>query len=273
MLLVAAVACIPLFMSCTDVPDPSADTMVIVETEVPTTMLDVGFLDVLGFSYCEVVDQVASDIQAYADPSSDLGDAGGTRDAYVGALRGFDALGQVAPDVISADVALMRKTLDDSVTAGLAAGWDITQIQDTAVHGVDARKVAAALGSVRTYTLEHCKVDITRIPEQAVVTDSETPQQRIRRILGDLFPGLDNRKLACLEPRLPLDFDPDSMYFDEQQLLDAFAGCRIDIEDPSAPTSVPPAPFREPRPTTPATTTLPGGGLPEYGTGTEDNNP
>jgi len=238
--------------------------MVIVESVVPTTALEVGFLDVLGFSYCEVVEQVASDIQVYADPASNFGDVGGTRDAYVGALRAFDALGQVAPESIAADVALMRKTLDDSVTAGLAADWDITQIQQTAASGVDAKKVAEALGSVRNYTLEQCRVDLTQADEQTPITVEETPQQRIKRVLSELFPGLDGRKLACLEPRLPLDFDPDSVYFDERQLIDAFRGCRISLEDPSAPTSVPPAPFREPRPTTPSTTTIPGGGVPEY---------
>lgn len=251
--------------SCTDVPDPSDDTMSIVATEVPTTALDVGFLDVFGYSYCEVVDQVAVDIRVYADPASDFGDPSAARDAYVGALRAFDALDQVAPDSIKPDTAIMRKTLDDSVTAGLAAGWDVTQIKGTAAQGVDAKKVAAALAALRKYTLDVCHTDITQPEEPTTSAPGETPSERIKRVLLDLFPGLDNRKLACLEPRLPLDFDPDSLYFDQQQLLDALAGCRISLEDPSAPTSVPPAPFRGPRPTTPSTTTMPDPGAPEYG--------
>jgi hypothetical protein len=236
-----------------------------VETEVPTTVLEVGFLDVAGYSFCDVVDQVAPEIRVYADPASNFGDASGTREAYVGALRAFDALDQVAPESIKADSELMRKTLDDSVTAGLAADWDITQIRDTAAGGTSANQVAQAFASLRAYSLEQCRIDITQPDEPTPSAPNETPAERIKRILGELFPDLDARKIACLEPRLPLDFDPDSIYFDEAQLIAAFSGCRIDLEDPSAPTSVPPAPFRGPRPTTPSTTTIPDGATPEYG--------
>lgn len=254
-----------LLAACTEVPDPSEETIAILVSEVPTTALSVDFLDVTGYGYCAVVDQVSRNIQVYADPASDFADPGGTRETYVGALRGFDALDQVAPGAISADVALMRKTLDDSVTAGLEANWDIVAIKGAAAEGVDAKRVAAALAAIRRYTLDQCQVDLTQLDARPIDPLSETPEERIRRVLAEILPGLDDRKIACVEPRLPLDFDPDSIYFDEQQLLDALAGCRIDINDISAPTSVPPAPFRGPRPTTPTVTTMPNTSIPEYG--------
>jgi len=242
--------------ACTDVPDPSADTIVIVETEVPTTMLNVGYLDVLGFSYCEVVGEVVGDLRVYIDPASDFGDPSSTRDAYVGALRAFDALAQVAPPEIKDEAELLRATLDDSVQAALDAGWDITAIRESAGGRVDPEKVAAALAELRTFTKEQCAVDLAAVEEGTPAAPDETPGQRIKRILGDLFPDLDDAKLACLEPRLPLDFDPTSEYFDPSTISRAFRSCRIDLNDPGAPTSVAPAPFTGPRPTTPTGTTI-----------------
>ena len=226
-------------VACTDVPDPSADTIEIVETEVPTTMLDVGYLDVLGFSYCEVVNEVIGDLRVYLDPASDFGDPSTTRDAYVGALRAFDALAQVAPPELKGAADLLRKTLDDSVQYALDAGWDVTAIRESAT------------------TVSAVNVGTSAAP-------NETPSQRIKRILGDLFPDLDEAKLACLEPRLPLDLDPTSEYFDPSVISRAFRSCRIDPNDPGAPTSVAPAPFTGPRPTTPTVTTAPTDTSPEY---------
>jgi hypothetical protein len=255
--------------ACTEVADPSADTMVIVDSEVPTTMLNVGFLDVFGFSYCQVVDEVAGDIRVYADPASDFGDPSTTRDAYVGALRAFDAIAQVAPPQIKVQADLMRRTLDDSVKAALDAGWDLTAINAVSGGGSDPAKVAAALASLRSYSIEQCAIDIVETSDPASGSPNESPQDRIRRVLSDLFPDLDDAKLRCLEPRLPLDFDPASEYFDPAELTRAFAGCRIDFNDPSAPTSVAPAPFSGPRPTTPTVTTVPSGSEIESPTATD----
>lgn len=245
---------------CADVPDATEDTMVIVDTEVPTTMLNVGFLDVFGFSYCEVVSEVAPDIRVYADPASDFGDPSTTRDAYVGALRAFDAIAQVAPPEAKSAADLMRRTLDDSVNAALEAGWDITAIEAAAGGRTDPANVAEALAALRAFSKEQCAIDIVEVADPEAAPPNETPQERIRRVLTDLFPDLDDAKVRCLEPRLPLDFDPTSEFFDPDVVTRAFKGCRIDINDPGAATSVAPVPFNGPRPTTPTVTTAPSPG-------------
>lgn len=254
---VSMLACFSSLAACTDVADPSEDTMVIVETEVPTTMLNVGFLDVFGFSYCEVVSEVAPDIRVYADPASDFGDPSTTRDAYVGALRAFDAIAQVAPPEAKPAADLLRRTLDDSVKAALEVGWDITAIEASVGGRADPSKVAGALATLRAYSKEQCAIDIVETADPEAGSPNETPQDRIRRILTDLFPDLDDAKLRCLEPRLPIDFDPASEFFDPEVVTRAFKGCRIDINDPGAATSVAPVPFTGPRPTTPTVTTAP----------------
>ncbi|CAB4716638.1 MAG: hypothetical protein F2934_10005 [Actinobacteria bacterium] len=249
--------------ACVDVGDPAADTIAIVDTEVPTTMLDVGFLDVVGLSYCEVIAEVAPDVRVWADPGSDFGDPSSTRNAYVGALRSFDAIAQVAPETVRVQSELLRRTLDDVVRSALETGWDVTEIRSSAGGRVDADEVATALGDLRRDALEQCGINLVEPEEPTAGPLDETPQERIRRVLLDLFPDLDDRKLDCLEPRLPLDFDPASEFLDPKTVTDAFAGCRIDLADPGAPTSAPPRPFVGPRPTTPVVATVPTFTVPE----------
>lgn len=256
-LLVLGVLGIAAFASCTEVDLVDEAPYVVVDSSPPTTLLNVGFLEVVGYSFCSVVEEVAPDIRVYADPASNFGSASDVRDAYVGAFRAFDAIDQVAPDEIRDEAELLRTTLDDAVDAALAADWDVTAIKRAAAGGVDAQRVADALATVRTYARDRCAVDIVEADNPASGSPNETTEQRIRRILEYIFPDLDEAKIACLEPRLPADFDPQSDRFDPASLERAFAGCRIDINDPGAPTSVPPAPFTGPRPTTPLVTTAP----------------
>lgn len=250
-------------VACVDVGDPAADTIAIVDTEVPTTVLDVGFLDVIGLSYCEVIAEVAPDVRVWADPGADFGDPSSTRNTYVGALRSFDAIAQVAPESVRAQSELLRRTLDDVVRSALETDWDVTEIRASAGGGVDADEVATALGDLRRDALEQCGINLVETEDPTAGSPDETPQERIRRVLLDLFPDLDDRKIDCLEPRLPLDFDPTSEFFDPEIVTDAFAGCRIDLADPGAPTSAPPRPFVGPRPTTPTVTTVPAFTVPE----------
>jgi len=237
---------------------------VVVDSSPPTTLLNVGFLEVVGYSFCSVVEEVAPEIRVYADPASNFGSAADVREAYVGAFRAFDAIDQVAPDEIREEAELLRKTLDDAVDAALAAEWNVTAIEKAAAGGVDAQRVADALATVRAYARDRCAIDIVEADTPAAGSPNETPEQRIRRTLEYIFPDLDDAKLSCLEPRLPVDFDPQSDRFDPTALERAFAGCRIDINDPGAPTSVPPAPFTGPRPTSPSAITAPTDTGPEF---------
>lgn len=250
--------------ACTEVDLVEEAPYVVVDSSPPTTLLNVGFLEVAGYSFCSVVEEVAPEIRVYADPASNFGSASDVRDAYVGAFRAFDAIDQVAPDEISDEAELLRTTLDDAVDAALAADWDVTAIERAAAGGVDAQRVADALAAVRTYARDRCAIDIVEADTPPTGSPNETTEQRIRRILEYVFPDLDEAKIACLEPRLPADFDPQSDRFDPTSLEQAFAGCRVDINDPGAPTSVPPAPFTGPRPTTPSVTTAPSDTRPEF---------
>ena len=263
-ILLSAAAAVVLAAGCADVPDPSEDTIALPDTEVPTTALRVDYLDVIGYSYCEVVDEVVADIRAYVDPASDFGDPGGLQQTYVGALRAFDALAQIAPGEVRTDAERMRRTLLAAVQTAQKVGWDIAEVQAGSGGRSDANAAAQSLAALRRYTNERCGVDIVDTDLIPTTVAGETPEQRLQRILLELFPDLDDEKVRCLAPRLPLDMDPQSAYFDENQLLSAFRGCRIDIEDPSAPTSIAPAPFDGPRPTTPSTT-MPVDSTPEYG--------
>lgn len=251
LLLVTAIAA-----GCTDAPDPASDTVEPVLTEEPTTTaLVVQFLEVSGQPYCDVVAQVANDIRVYANPDSNFGASADVRDVYVGAFRAFDALSQVAPPEIGADLDLMRRVLADVVKVGPDADWDVTQISATAAQGADATTVAGSLATIRGYTRRVCKVDVLDSPTPDTAPPGETPEQKVRRVLSETFPVLDDRKLNCVAPRLPLDFDPQLATFDPTLLLAAFAACGIDPEDPSIPTSIKPRPFAGPRPTTPVPST------------------
>lgn len=243
--------------ACTEVDLVEEAPFEVADSSPPTTLLNVGFIEVAGYSFCSVVEEVAPDIRVYADPASNFGSASDVRDAYVGAFRAFDAINQVAPDEIVEEAELLRSTLDDAVDAALAADWDITAIKKAAAGNVDAQRVADALAAVRAYARDRCAIDIVEPDTPPSGSPNETPEQRIRRVLEYIFPDLDDAKISCLEPRLPADFDPQSDRFDPTQLESAFAGCRIDLNDPAAPTSVPPAPFTGPRPTTPSVTTPP----------------
>ena len=249
---------------CTEVDLVEDVPYEVVDSSPPTTLLNVGFLEVAGYSFCAVVEEVAPEIRVYVDPASNFGSASDTRDAYVGAFRAFDAIDQVSPEEIRDETELLRRTLDDAVDAALAADWDVTSIKQAAAGGVDAQRVADALAAVRAYARDRCAVDIVESDTPPSGSPNETTEQRIRRILEYVFPDLDDEKISCLEPRLPADFDPQSDRFDPSQLERAVAGCRIDINEPGAPTSVPPAPFEGPRPTTPSATTAPSNNQPEF---------
>jgi len=157
---------------------------------------------------------------------------------------------------VKADTELLRRVAADIVKAGPDADWDVTQISATAAQGADAATVAGALATLRGYTNRVCHIDVVDVGTPDTAPPGETPEQKVRRVLSDTFPVLDDRKLKCVAPRLPLDFDPSSDTFDPTVLLDAFKACGIDPEDPSTPTSIRPKPFTGPRPTSAPPTTV-----------------
>lgn len=242
--------------ACVDAPLDSEDTVFPTTPPDPTTSVQVPFLDVSGFDFCGVVAEVAGDIRIYVDPSSNFGAQGEVRDVYVNGVRAFDALAQVAPDVIQPDTALLRQTLLEALRAASEVDFDVTEVSAAVAKGVNPDRVAGALARIRDYATEECRIDIIEGDRPIEDVGDETTAERIRRILLELFPDLDERKLDCVEPRLPEDFDPQSADFDPAYTLQVFEDCRIDLNDPSAPTSIAPVPFRGPRPAT-APTTIP----------------
>lgn len=243
--------------ACVDAPLDGEDTVFPTAPPDPTTSVQVPYLDVSGFEYCEVVNEVAADIRIYVDPSSNFGAQGEVRDVYVNGVRAFDALAQVAPDLIQPDTALMRQTLLEALRAASEVEFDVTEVSAAVAQGVKPDRVAGALARIRDYTAQECSVDIIEGDRPIEDVGDETVSERIRRILLELFPDLDDPKLDCLEPRLPEDFDPQSAGFDPGYTLKVFADCRIDLNDPSAPTSIAPVPFRGARPATSPTTVPP----------------
>lgn len=239
---------------CIDAPLDGEDTVYPTATVEPTTSVQVQLLDVSGRPFCEVVGEVAGEIRVYADPGSNFGSQSEVREVYIGGLRAFDALAQVTPDLIQPDTALLRLTLLDSVRAAAAVEWDVTQVSSAVAKGVNADRVAGALTRVREYARSECRIDIIEADRAIEDIGDETVAQRIRRILLEILPDLDDAKLDCVEPRLPTDFDPQNADFDPEYTLQVFADCRIDLNDPSTPTSIPPRPFRGPRPATSPTT-------------------
>jgi len=241
-------------VGCIDAPLDGEDTVYPTATVEPTTSVQVQLLDVSGRPFCEVVGEVADEIRVYADPGSNFGSQGEVREVYIAGLQAFDAVAQVAPDLIQPDTALLRLTLLESVRAASAVDWDVTQVSAAVAKGVNADRVAGALTRVREYTKNECRIDIIEGDRPIEEIGNETVAQRIRRILLEIIPDLDEAKLDCVEPRLPADFDPQGADFDPEYTLQVFADCRIDLNDPAAPTSVPPRPFRGPRPATSPTT-------------------
>lgn len=243
-------------VGCVDAPLDGEDTVFPTTPPDPTTSVQVPYLDVSGLEFCDVVTEVAGDIRVYVDPSSNFGAQGEVRDVYVNGVRAFDALAQVAPEVIQPDTALLRQTLLEALRAASEVEFDVTEVSAAVAKGVNPDRVAGALARVRDYASKECRTDIIEGDRPIEDVGDESTPERIRRILLELFPDLDEPKLDCVEPRLPEDFDPQSADFDPDYTLRVFADCRIDLNDPSVPTSIPPAPFRGPRPAT-SPTTLP----------------
>jgi hypothetical protein len=245
--------------ACTNSPGAGGPTTSGVSSLAVTTVPDPALVVVTGQPYCQVAATFAPDVVAYTDPASGRADASDVATTYLGALRAFDALAQVAPPVVQGPARLLRDTLQAAVSAAASAGWDLNSASGPAIKAAGGAAATTALNALRHYTLTTCRVDLEGITETDTTptTLAGTPRQRLLAILAATYPALDDAELSCLEPRLPLDFDPTDPNLDPQVVTEAFAGCGIDPNNPSAPTTAVPAPFHGPRPTTAASVATP----------------
>jgi hypothetical protein len=235
---VAVTAACSAATACSDEDDLAQDEIPFeVPTLPPTTTLVIELLDVLGAEYCFVAEQVAPSIQVFTDQGADFGDSDVVRDTYVGTYVAFDALNQVSTREIIDQTGLLVRTMAEAVGAAANAGWDLTQVSEDALEGVASDDVAAALQTLRRYTIERCAIDIMNIEPLPTTSLYETPTQRLLRILEYTFPSLQEESLLCLGARLPLDWDPDDPELDEQVVLRAMARCGINPDAPSTPTT------------------------------------
>ena len=225
-------------VACSDQGDPVVDQPVLeTAATAPSTSFEVSLLDVTGRSFCDVAQEVAPAVRAYSDPSTNLGTPDDVQQAYAGALQAFDALVKVAGREVTDDIGVLRDSLAGVVKAASDAGWDITQVSDTPAGGADAAAVAKALVHLRQYTQQRCSLDIVD-GDRPITTDAtETPRQRLVRVVGETFPELTDVSTQCMVDQLPIDFDPDSPTLDPAVVDKAFAACGVDPNNPAIPTT------------------------------------
>ena len=87
-------------------------------------------------------------------------------------------IAQVAEGSVRSDAELLRTTLEDTVQEASKVDWDLTAIASAAARGVDATKIATALGNLRNATLQQCGVDLTEPDKPKPAAADETPNQR-----------------------------------------------------------------------------------------------
>jgi hypothetical protein len=226
-----------LLAGCSDPGDP-VEAEPELATVPTTTAFEVALLEVSGLEYCEVADQVGSSLQVYWDLVANLGEPESVRDVYAGALRGFDALAQVASREVQDDLGLLARTLNDAVDAAAQVGWDLTVVTADAGTGADAAVVSEAFGKVRQYTRERCGVDVGSFEPPITTGPDETPTARLLRVISETFPSMPSASVACLASRLPFEWDPEDPDFDADQLRSAMRRCGVDPNSPSTPTTV-----------------------------------
>jgi hypothetical protein len=240
------------FVACSDQGDPVADEPVLETVAIaPSTSFEVGLLDVTGRSYCDVAQEVAPAVRAYSDPSTNLGTPEDVQQVYAGALQAFDALGKVAGREVTDDIWLLSGGLANAVKAASDAGWDITQISDTVPDASDAAAFSKALVHLRQYTQQRCSLDLVD-GDRPITTDAtETPRQRLTRVVAETFPELTDVSAQCMVDQLPVDFDPDSPTLDPAVVDAALAACGLAPANPILPTTQSPPTTQRPPTTAP----------------------